>query len=79
MNRLRAWVQYRAEKRMLERNPYDYMRFVLGMPDATDAELDAAADNMAAAIRSAGIDSSELETFTSELAAVMRLAGEPAL
>ena len=71
---LRSWLQYRAEKRMLERNPYDYIRFVLGMPDATDEELDATAEQMGEAIRAAGISTAEA---TEGFAAVIRASGDP--
>lgn len=58
---LRAWLRYRSERRWLKRDPYGYLRFVLGLPNATDEDLDAAADAAADVARMAGMTVAEFE------------------
>lgn len=58
---LRAELRYRSERRRLKRDPYGYIRFVLGLPNATDEDLDAAADAAAQAARMALFTAAEVE------------------
>lgn len=57
---VRAIVQYRRERRWLERDPYGYLRFALGLPpDATEAEIDAALLELGRIGRHAGVSAEE--------------------